>query len=302
MGHVRTNLLLMSGVMTLSAVFAVGCATTVKVTSIEPGAVNLGAAKSLALLQGEGRRSARETVFQDLMNLARTQGYYQITDRTEEGIKVTVAGRKVTVDGDKKGPQPGEMYLRIDVLNWDARRDTKEKEVTDAAGKTKTITKVLTTGKASLAVTLFDKDGNAILAEKEYEGRFETEDKDMMEEAVIKSAGTDAIMRLLKDITPRRVVRNVRLDEDDKAQKPMLEAAEKGNIAEAKADLEKYVAANPNNAAAAYNLGVFIEASGDYDAALAKYDQALKLGTKDYYVKARADCAKRKADAESLTK
>jgi hypothetical protein len=286
----------------LAALGAGGCATNVRLSTLEPAPVNLGPTNRLAILQGEGRRSAREAVFQDLIEGARTQGYFQAADRSEEGIRVKIAGRKVTVEGDNKGPQENEAYLRVDVLGWDARRDTKEKETTDKDGKKKTVTAVTTTGKAILAVTLFDKQGRALLAEKEYEGKFETEDKEMSEEAVIKSAGQKAVAKLLADITPTQVQRLVRMDDSDDGQKIFLKTAERGNIAQARTDIEKYASANPNNSAAAYNLAVLTEANGDYTGALALYDKALKLGTKDFYSSARADCAKRKADAEALLK
>jgi hypothetical protein len=286
----------------LAALGAGGCATTVRLSTLEPAPVNLGPTNRLAILQGEGRRSAREAVFQDLIETARTQGYFQAADRSEEGIRVKIAGRKVTVEGDNKGPQENEAYLRVDVLGWDARRDTKEKETTDKDGKKKTVTAVTTTGKALLAVTLFDKQGRALLAEKEYEGKFETEDKEMSEEAVIKSAGQKAVAKLLADITPTTVQRAVRMDDSDDGQKLFLKTAEGGSIAQAKADIEKYASANPNNSAAAYNLAVLTEANGDYAGALTLYDKAIKLGSKDFYAGARADCAKRKADAEALLK
>jgi tetratricopeptide (TPR) repeat protein len=292
----------LAAALCLAALGAGGCATSVRLTTLEPASVNLGPTNRLAILQGEGRRSAREAVFQDLIASARTQGYFQASDRSEEGIRVKVAGRKVSVEGDSKGPQENEAYLRVDVLGWDARRDSKEKETTDKDGKKKTVSTVTTTGKALLAVTLFDREGRALLAEKEYEGKFETEDKDMSEEAVIKSAGQKAVAQLLADITPKQVQRSVRLDDSDDAQKNFLKTAEGGNIAQARTDIEKYFGSNPNNSAAAYNLAVLTEAKGDYEGALALYDKALKLGTKDFYGSARADCAKRKADAEALLK
>jgi len=277
---------------------AAGCATTIPIQTLQPGPVSVGAAKSLVILQGEGRRSGRETVFQLLTEKARQGSYFSVTDRSEEGVKVTIAGRKVKVDGFQQGPQPGELYLRIDVLGWDASKDSKT--TTDAKGREKSV--ITWNGKAILGVTLFNTEGNTLLAEKEYIGKSSNGDDTASEEGVTKAAAANAVDILLADITPKAVTRNVRLDDDDKELKPAIDTAKAGNLAKAAEDCKAYLDAHPTSSAAAYNLAVLTDAMGRYDEALAIYDQALSIGKKDFYSEGRAACAKRKADAEALAK
>jgi tetratricopeptide (TPR) repeat protein len=78
-------------------------------------------------------------------------------------------------------------------------------------------------------------------------------------------------------------------------------SAEAGNIARAADDARRYLDQHPDNAGAAYNLAVFLEAMGEYEEALAMYDRALSLGNKSFYVKARAGCARRLAAAHELS-
>ena len=275
-----------------------GCATTIPIETLQPGSVGVGAAKSLVILQGEGRRSGREAVFQLLTEKARQASYFTVTDRSEEGVKVTIAGRKVKVDGDQKGLQAGELYLRIDILGWDASKDSKT--TSDSKGKEKTT--VTINGKVLLGVTLFNVDGMTLLAEKEYVGKASDKDENASEEAVTKAAAADAVDRLLGDITPKPVKRNVRLDDDEKELQPAIDTAKAGNLAKAAEDCKAYLEAHPKSSAAAYNLAVLTDAMGKYDEALELYDKALSIGKKDFYSEGRAACAKRKADAEALAK
>src|SRR5204863_313279 len=108
-------------------VVVAGCAPTLKVNVLQPAPVNLGAAKKLSVVQSEGRRSAREFVIEELLRGARSGGYFQAADRTEEGISVKVAGRSVQVGGGRgPGQAPDEIGLRIDVLDWSAHQENRK--------------------------------------------------------------------------------------------------------------------------------------------------------------------------------
>jgi hypothetical protein len=270
---------------------------------MQPGPVNLGATDHITIVQGEGRRSARETIFQEIMSQSRTLGYYTIEDRSEEGIEVNIAGRTVTIEGAQSPVlKDGQMGLRVDVIEWDAEQATKTETYTDNNGNERTRSKVVTEADVVLGVTLFDITGEAILAETEYVGEYATEDKNASEDSVIKSAARSAVAQFLGDITPKPVTRDVRIDDSDDGQEKIIETAEAGNLAQAVKDLEKYLKEDPNNAAAVYNLAVFVDATGDYKGAMALYDEALSMSSKDFYSEARAACAKRLADAQALKK
>lgn len=282
------------------ALLALGsaCAPTLRVNVLQPARVNLGAATRLTVVQTEGRRSAREQVVQELMQQARSSGYFQVTDRSEEGITVKVAGQTVQAAGGSGTAQaPDEIGLRIDVLEWSADRETRTKDIKDKKGNVTGQREVVTyIGKVLLGVTAFNDQGKAYLAEKEYEAKLEGDD----ENGSIRAAARLAVGHLLADITPRYVPRFLRMDGDDKAQEPMIKTAEKGNVAKAVEEMRSYVASNPQNASALYNLAVLLDASGQYQEALDFYNKAITLSGKDYYVEMKGDCAKRLADQQAM--
>ncbi len=288
-----------AGIAAMAALLGTGCAAKLAIKTMEPGPVNLGAAKHLAILDTEGRRSAREQLIGEIISQARTAGYYTVEDRSEEGVKVNIAGRTVTLEGGEKGIEPGQMGVRFDVIEWDADKDTEERSTRDSKGNTVTKQVKVLKGRALLGVTVFDPSGKALVAEKEYEGTSSLEG-DVSKDQAIEAAAKDVVAKLLADITPHEVTRQVRLDEDDDALKPYIETAQAGNLAKAAEDMKGYLDKNPNSAPAAYNLAVLTDAMGNYDAAIQLYDKALQLGNKDYYSEARAECAQRKAAADAL--
>jgi len=277
-----------------------GCATTVAIRSMQPGAVSVGPTDHLVLLDGQGRRSAREFVAHELAQQCRARGYFSVQDRSEEGHEVQIRGRQASVADGEFTLDPHHAGVRIDVLEWNAQRDEEQVSHKNPDGTTRTETVPVLRGNVLLAVTLFDARGHAYLSEAEYEG-WSTAAPDAQREETIETAARSAVVSLLNDITPIQVVTRVRLDDEDEGQKSILEAASSGAVAQAAADLERYLEQDPMNASAAYNLAVLREAMGDFSSALELYDRALSSGGKDYYARARAGCAYRMQSAEDLS-
>ena len=285
--------------LTLALSLSAGCATTLSIRSMQPGAVPIGSTKHLVLLGGEGRRSAREFVGETLVQQCRSRGYFTVEDKSEAGLSVRVAGRQASIDGGSLKLQPEQAGLRIDVLEWNAARDEEDVTRTDPLGKQYVERVPVMRGNALLAITLFDPSGRAFLAETEYEGVASTDPSAPREES-IEAAARQAIASFLNDVTPMQVTTRVRLDDEDPGQERFLEAAANGATAPAAHDLELDLQQNPNIASAAYNLAVLKEAMGDFRGALELYDRSLSLGGKDYYARARAGCAQRVSAAEEL--
>ena len=283
------------------AVFAggTGCATKVSIRTLKPGRISLGAVQQLVLFDGEGRRSAREVVAQEFLRETRSRGYFTTEDRSEADVVIRLAGRRAVIEGAGGTLSNGQAGVRIDVLDWTSGRDIDEVWEKDEEGNRIKVEIAVHRGTALLAVSIFDSDGQAYLAETEYVGDV-TDDLDTPREQLLDHAARDAVAQLLDDITPVPVVSRVRLDDDDPGQEMILEAAKAGNISQAAADAERYLERNPMNAPAAYNLAVFLEALGRFEAALASYDNALSLGNKAFYVRARAACARRLQETREL--
>lgn len=295
----------MNRIPTLSALALVclltGCQTTIPIRSMQPGPISVGATDHLVLLKGEGRRSAREDVAHEVVNQCRAAGQFSVEDRSEDPIFVRVAGGQVQIDGDATVlAAPTRAGLKIDVLDLDCHEDTESVETVDAEGRRSFRNVRVRRGKALIAVTLFDGHGRAFLAEREYDGQVESRDLQANREDLQRDAMRMAVMQFLGDITPREVVTHVQLDDEDEGQVAIIETAKAGNIAQAAADAESYANANPRNPAAAYNLAVLLDAMGDFERALTWYDTALRLGTKDFYTTARAQCARRLGDRDAL--
>jgi len=294
----------------------VGCAPTLRVSVLQPAPVNLGAGRRLSVVQTVGRRSAREYVISQLIAQSRITNFFVAQDRSEEGIEVKVLGQRVEVSGGKGPAQtPDEVALRIDVLGWDAkpeRRTYTEKvpetvKEKDAQGKEveKTVyhdvvrDKDVLAAKVVLGVTAFNVQGRAFLAEREYEGRFDS-DRDR-EDPALQAAARIAVTQLLRDVTPTYAEKYIRMDDEDERQKPIIKIAADGNVGFAIEEMQRYVKDNPNRGSALYNLAVLLDASGRYQEALDLYTQALRLSTKDFYIEMKGECARRFADQQALS-
>jgi hypothetical protein len=288
--------------LALAASLATSCVTTIPIRSTQPGPVALGGTNHLVLVKGEGRRSAREVLAQQVAQQGRAGGYFSCEDRSEDPVFAKVAGGRVVLEDDE-GVVAGteKTGVKIDVLEWTSERTTQEVKSRDKTGKEVVRQVPVHQGMVLLAVTVFDGSGRAFLAEKEYRGEYASQDLDVTKEQVVEQASAQAIARFLADITPVQVVTRVRLDDDDPQQESILATAKAGNVAQAAQDAQKYAEANPNNPTAAYNLAVFLDAMGRYRDAIAWYDRAIAGGTKSYYAEARAECARRMAGQESLS-
>src|SRR6185503_526687 len=115
-----------SAALTLALTLTTGCATTVSIRSMQPGVVPIGSARHLVLVGGEGRRSAREFVGQELTQQCRARGYFSFEDKSDMGLNVRVAGRQATIEGGKFALEAEQAGLRIDVLEWNAARDEEQ--------------------------------------------------------------------------------------------------------------------------------------------------------------------------------
>jgi hypothetical protein len=279
----------------------VGCAPTIEVEVLQPAKVNLGAGRRLTVLQTEGLASARGFMMDEFLRQTREDGFFQATDRTHEGMVVRLTGSTVTVYGGGAGPaqEADEIGMRLDVLDWDVLHESRIVRDTAPDGTVTERTEHRYTSEVVLAVTAFNKRGQALLAAREYH----TGATAPTAEEALFSAGGEAVHQLLEEITPRVVRQHIRVDDEDPAQEPIIEIAQRGNLARAVEEMRAYVEAHPDNASAHYNLAVLLDASGFYAEALDSYSRAIELDrSKDFYADEKADCARRLADWQAVTK
>ncbi|HEY1098410.1 MAG TPA: hypothetical protein VGF99_05765, partial [Myxococcota bacterium] len=147
-----------------------GCATPgITVVTLEPTALlEPAGADRLILVDGEGRASAKRDVAAMIVDVARG-GFFRAEDRGGSGVKLTLAGDKATVTGGRE-PQADELWLRADVLAWDADPITIEVEDDgqhhDVPGWR---------GRADLQFTIANAAGDILLREYEFRGVFDVE-------------------------------------------------------------------------------------------------------------------------------
>jgi len=287
---------LQSLLVPLAIGLAAACVPSIRVNVLQPAPVNMGASKQLSVFETSGRRSAREECVAELIRQVRADGWFTLTDRSEEGITVKVAGQTATATGAKTPQKADEIALKIEILNWDSeRKDIPEQR--DSKGKITQEAKTAYVGKVLLGVTAFNANGKTYLAETEYAGEQTPEET---ESQAVKSAAKGAIWKLVQSITPHYVQKSIRMDGDDEGQKQILEVAKGGNLDQAGTELKAYLDKNPSNPAALYNMAVILDAQGKYQEALDLYTKAITNSTKDYYVQMKTECTQRLAAQEAM--
>lgn len=281
------------GFLLLLVLSSAACTTTLSVRTLEPAPTSFGSANRLTVVESTGRRSAREAVIGEVIRQARSTGIFQASDRSEEGIRLKIAGRTATPVGAK--PADDEIFVKIDVHEYDI--DSVEKEVTEDGKK---VLKRFVQGKVLLGVTAATPRGKALLAEREFAGSHLGNGSET-DGVILATAARLAVGKFLAEITPTTRWSSIRIDDDDAGQKPIIELARNGSLEKAIEETRAYLQRNPTNAMAIYNLAAYLDASGQYDEALELYSQAIsKSANKGWYVDARAACASRQSAVRAL--
>ncbi len=288
----------------LLVVTAAGCASPgVNIVTLRPtAALEPRGADRLVLVDGEGRRAGKEDVADLFRELARG-GFYSVDDRGDDGVKLTLVGDKGNIEGSSKAPKSNELYVRVDVLNWEAApaifKDKAEDGVTD-------VDVPGVHGRADLQISVVTAAGEVLMRERPYNGGADLVDDcapgtpvmtatcaNVLIKKSIDAAGRAALTAFLIDITPVRVTDYVKYDDGDPGQKKLLEKANDQPLSSTEKALRRYIKKNPNNAIALYNLAVTEDAQGQFEDAIAHYDAAMNIVTRDGYVQARGDAKAR---------
>ena len=284
---------------------SVGCSSSLMIRRLEPASVNLGASRKLSIFQLGGPPDARKDIIWRLGAQAHFIGHFKIEDRLSDGnaVEETAAGVRFAEGYQGTPLAPDEVGVRIDVLHWDATEGFAFNEKKDKDGKVVSREKVtFFDATVVLAVTAFNSKGKPFMSRKRYAASARD---DWNAEWALRDASGTAIASLLSSITPREVVNFIQLDDDDEAQHPILDLANKGDVQNAVAQMEAYAQDNPSSASALYNLAALKDASGQYSEALKIYDRALSLAgssAKDYYWRTRGECELRSEDQQALAR
>lgn len=273
------------------------CATAgVDIVSLRPAAIDPRGGDRLVLVDGEGRRTGRAEVA-DLMREEVRGSFYSFDDRGDDGVKLVLVGKTATVEGQTKAPRTDEIYVRIDVLVWEAapvvlRSENEDGVVVEEPG---------IHGRADLQITVADASGVVLMREKEYRGLADiVDDGRAFPDRVIAEAARGALRGFLAEITPSPLRERVLFDAGDPGQQKALDRAAKEPLKTTERSLRRYLKKNENNAIAMFNIGVVLDAQGRFEEALKSYDSALAIVVRDGWREARAACAGRLAAFERV--
>lgn len=302
---------MISSVVTRAAAMAVvagllsACAPGINVARLSPARYNLGATRTVAVLQVGGEPRAASQVMVELQRSVVEGGYYDLINAVNRGITIHVGAGMGHVDVQPIASQvQADVYLIAHVLRHDVvvqeRRGTRTVD-----GRKVEVTKFHPKGFARGNFQVVKADGRVVVF-RDYTGEYYGTTYELGEHApqhpseLVERALQDMVRHFLADITPRRVVEKIVLDDDEPAIKSGVKLAQDGNLAAAERAWQAVLDSNPRSAGATYNLGVLLETRGDFDGAEAAYLKAIELSPKPLYRDALYDLRRRLREATSL--
>lgn len=287
-----------------AGVLVSACAPSLRVTRLKPSRVNLGATRSVAVLQVNGEpRAASQTIVELQRNVVDGR-YYQLINAINRGILLPVGGGNYVDVGYVRSQLQADVYLVASVLRSEFVEERRTSTRTEN-GRSIDVVKLHPKGYARVNFQVVMADGRVVVfrdyvgehegAGYERQSRVSVRANDYIDEAIRR-----AVAAFVADITPRRVVEYIELDDSEPALKPGIKLAQDGNLAAAESSWMQVLARQPRSAGATYNLGVLLETRGEFDEADAAYRKAIELSPKALYRDALRDMRRRLYEAQAL--
>lgn len=230
------------------------CAPTLRVARPTPAVVDLGPrARVLSLVQVDGPDDSPTVVVHTLKGRAARQGYFQV-EAWKPGEPVDASGRRA--------------YVSLDVAEWSFAAPRSGAGGTEPQARVRLLTRVARTPEGAWSEPY--ETGGLV------EGSESASDVSRAGESqLLVEASLRAVDDLLRALAPRPRVEEVELDVDGPLLQPGATAAARGDLEEARASFESVHARHPELAAAAYDLGLVLEALGRWEEAEALYADAV---------------------------
>jgi hypothetical protein len=281
-------------------VAGVGCVTPgLTVSAYEPAELLAPrGGDRLVLVDGEGRRSAKQHVAHMLVDGSRGS-FFRAEDRGRSGVKLTLAGATARVEGGE-ARSARELWVRVDVIGWDADAIVVRDE--DDDGSLRELPGLR--GRADLQFTVANTAGEILLREHEVRGVFERQidqrdDNELARESVIVEAAQVAVTTFLNDITPQRRTQFLAFDDGDSGQRHILRNTH-DTLPGLEKRLRRYLTKNTSNAIAHHNLAIVLDAQGRFEEALIEHDRALDIVDREGFFDARSDTVRRRTAWERV--
>jgi tetratricopeptide (TPR) repeat protein len=219
-----------------------------------PAVVDLGSrARVLSLVRVDGPGDSAEVVVHTLKGRAARQGWFQI-EAWKPGEPVDPSGRRA--------------YVSLDVAEWRFAAPRSGTGGTEPQARVRLLTRVARTPEGPWSEPY--ETGGLI------EGTESASDVSRASESqLLVEASLRAVDDLLRALAPRPRVEEVELDVDSPLLQPGVNAASRGDLEEARASFESVHSRHPELAAAAYDLGLVLEALGRWEEAEPLYADAV---------------------------
>jgi hypothetical protein len=229
------------------------CAPVVRVQRPLPGTVDLGPrARMLALVRVDGPGNSPTVVVHTLKGRAHRQGVFQI-QAWSPGEAVDTSGRTA--------------YLALDVVEWSYAEEHLPRQ-TQPRARVRVDLRVARTPEGPWSEPY--QTGGSVEGIESDSDRSPAQAEQLLAEACLR-----AVDDLLRAMAPRPRIEEVELDVDDDLLRPGASFAERGELDEARGAFESVRSRHPDSAAAAYDLGVVVEALGDWEQAERLYLEAV---------------------------
>ena len=219
-----------------------------------PAVVDLGPrARVLSLVRVDGPDDAASVVVHTLKGRAARQGFFQV-EAWRPGEPVDASGHRA--------------YVSLEVAEWSFASPRTDGGGVEPQARVRLLTRVARTPDGPWSEPY--ETGGLVEGSESASDVAHAGQSQLLVESSLR-----AVDDLLRALAPRPRVEEVELDVDSPLLQPGVTAASRGELEEARASFESVHARHPEVAAAAYDLGLVLEALGDWERAEALYVEAL---------------------------
>jgi len=219
-----------------------------------PAVVDLGPrARVLSLVRVDGPDDSPSVVVHTLKGRAARQGFFEV-EAWKPGDPVDTSGRRA--------------YVSMDVVEWSFASPRTDRGEAEPQARVRLLTRVSRSPEGPWSEPYETGglvEGTESATDVSRAGR----------EQLLLESSLRAVDDLLRALAPRPRIEEVELDLDSPLLQPGANAAARGDLEEARASFESVHARYPDLAAAAYDLGLVLEALGHWEAAERLYAEAL---------------------------
>ena len=224
-----------------------------RVSRPSPATVDLGPrARVLSLVRVEGPDDSALVVVHTLKGRAARQGWFQV---------------EAWIPGAAADPSGRRAYLALDVAEWSFESPSGGSALEPRA-RVRLLARLARSPEGPWSEP-YETGGLVEGTESASDASRATRSQLLLE------CSLRAVDDLLRAFAPRPGVEEVELDVESPVLQPGATAAERGDLEEARASFATVHARHPELPAAAYDLGLVLEAMGDWEQAEALYAEAV---------------------------